>query len=82
MTSPLDTLTPNDVRQLLDDKYVLILGDSVVRALYKDLVKFSHVGDFLSDEELRVKGEKRFSGDRLISGGVQKGLTNGIDYEE
>ncbi|CAF3404508.1 unnamed protein product [Rotaria socialis] len=82
MTSPLDTLTANDVRQLLNDKYVLILGDSVVRGLYKDLVKFSHVDDFLSDEELRVKGEKRFFGDRLINGGVQKGLTNGIDYEE
>lgn len=28
------------------------------------------------------KGENRFYGDRLINGGVQKGLTNGIDYEE
>ncbi|CAF4740491.1 unnamed protein product [Rotaria sp. Silwood1] len=82
MTSPSDTLTSKDVRELLSNKYILILGDSVVRGLYKDLLKFSNVDDFLTEEELRVKGEKRFYGDRLITGGIQKGLTNGIDYEE
>ncbi|CAF1189051.1 unnamed protein product [Rotaria sordida] len=82
MTSPLDTLTSKDVKQLLSDKYILIIGDSVVRGLYKDLIKFSNVDDFLNEKELRVKGEKRFYGDQLINGGVQKGLTNGIDYEE
>jgi hypothetical protein len=28
MTSPVDTLTSNDVKELLCDKYILILGDS------------------------------------------------------
>ncbi|CAF0870711.1 unnamed protein product [Adineta ricciae] len=82
MTSSLDNLTSKDVKNLLHDKYILILGDSVVRGLYKDLIKFYNSNDLISEDELRIKGENRFSGDRLISGGIQKGLTNGIDYEE
>jgi len=77
-----DILTSKDVKDLLCDKYILILGDSVVRGLYKDLIKFSNSDDLLSEEELRIKGENRFYGDRLIDGGVQKGLTNGVEYEE
>lgn len=100
MTSPVDTLTSNNVKELIYEKYILILGDSgkifldfyiskkeeylllVVRGIYKDLIKFSNSDDLLDEEELRIKGENRFYGDRLIHGGVQKGLTNGIDYEE
>jgi hypothetical protein len=28
MTSPVDTLTANDVKELIYEKYILILGDS------------------------------------------------------
>ncbi|CAF1182399.1 unnamed protein product [Adineta steineri] len=82
MTSLVGTLISKDVKELLHDKYILILGDSVVRGLYKDLITFYNSNDLISEEELRIKGENRFYGDRLVSGGMQKGLTNGIDYEE
>ena len=116
MTSPVDTLTSADVRELLTDKYILILGDSgmkflllskyeedfslVIRSIYQDLIKTlefrwftqwrrtSYEGNkqFIDHRnkwrEFSSKGEYHFYGDRLVHGGIRKGLTNGLDYEE
>lgn len=46
------------------------------------MIKCSQSTEILREDELRAKGENRFYGDRLINGGIQKGLTNGIEYEE
>ncbi|ESO04575.1 hypothetical protein HELRODRAFT_78799, partial [Helobdella robusta] len=69
-----------DVRELFDNKYVVIIGDSVTRGIYKDLVMcLSSDRECLDQQELKQKGEISFLGDQLVEGGVQ---TNGIEYKE
>jgi len=60
-------------RQLLRDKYVLIIGDSVQRGVYKDLVALIHDSEMLRTEELVKAGELNFRGDRKLYG-TQKNL--------
>ncbi|EDO38463.1 predicted protein, partial [Nematostella vectensis] len=73
-----------DVREILHNRIVIVLGDSIQRSVYKDLVCLYSEGDsrYLTDAELRRKGEDTFLKDVLLAGGKAEGKTNGIDYRE
>ncbi|NP_001085180.2 PC-esterase domain containing 1A L homeolog [Xenopus laevis] len=69
-------------QQLLHNKYVAILGDSIQRSVYKDLVKFLQDGSYLTEIQLKCKGEKTFLKDTLVEGGVLDEMHNGVTYRE
>ncbi|XP_041368103.1 PC-esterase domain-containing protein 1A-like [Gigantopelta aegis] len=71
-----------DVKKLLKNKLVVILGSSVQRAIYKDLVLLLQKNKYLTDKQLRMKGEMHFEGDELIAGGVKARLNNGVNFRE
>ncbi|CAN2391235.1 GDSL/SGNH-like Acyl-Esterase family found in Pmr5 and Cas1p [Pristimantis euphronides] len=71
-----------DVRRLLHNKFVVVLGDSIQRSVYKDLVKLLQDDKFLSENQLRCKGELSILKDTLVEGGVLNGLHNGTTYRE
>ncbi|XP_066428992.1 PC-esterase domain-containing protein 1A-like isoform X2 [Eleutherodactylus coqui] len=71
-----------DVRQLLHNKFVVILGDSIQRSVYKDLVMLLQDDKFLSEAQLKCKGEKCFAGDTLVEGGSLNEMHNGTTYRE
>ncbi|XP_070539798.1 PC-esterase domain-containing protein 1A-like [Ptychodera flava] len=71
-----------DVQKLLRNKFIVILGDSVQRTIYKDLTVLLQENRFLNNSELRQKGELSFSQDRLLEGGKMGELHNGINYRE
>lgn len=66
-------------RNLLRNKYILFIGDSVQRGAYKDLVALLQDGTLMSDEEKKAKCEKSFRGDRLIDCSDK---TNGTNFTE
>ncbi|XP_077136517.1 PC-esterase domain-containing protein 1A-like [Ranitomeya variabilis] len=71
------------VRQLLHNKFVVVLGDSIQRSVYKDLVKFLQKDEFLSEEQLKRRpGEFTFENDSLVEGGQMNELHNGTTYRE
>ncbi|CAJ0918654.1 unnamed protein product [Ranitomeya imitator] len=70
------------VRQLLHNKFVVVLGDSIQRSVYKDLVKFLQTDNFLSDAQLRRKGEFSFENDSLVEGGQMNKMHNGTTFRE
>ncbi|KAM9827368.1 PC-esterase domain-containing protein 1A [Neosynchiropus ocellatus] len=70
------------VRQLLHNKFVVILGDSNLRAVYKDLVLLLQKDKYLTQAQLKTKGETSFERDCLIEGGSQGPLNNGTSYRE
>ncbi|XP_077992202.1 PC-esterase domain-containing protein 1A-like [Glandiceps talaboti] len=72
----------DDVKKLLRNKFIVILGDSVQRSLYKDLVVLLQENRFLLDNELRKKGEVTFCNDELLEGGIKGELNNGTSYRE
>ncbi|XP_069833222.1 PC-esterase domain-containing protein 1A-like isoform X2 [Dendropsophus ebraccatus] len=71
-----------DVRQLLHNKFVAVLGDSIQRSVYKDLVKLLQEDKFLSEAQLKRKGELSFANDALVEGGVLNEMHNGTTYRE
>ncbi|XP_076439723.1 uncharacterized protein LOC143279539 [Babylonia areolata] len=71
-----------EVQKLLANKYVMILGDSNHRGVYKDLVLLLQKNEMLSQHELRSKGELTFRNDTLVEGGVKGELCNGVSYTE
>ncbi|XP_066428990.1 PC-esterase domain-containing protein 1A-like [Eleutherodactylus coqui] len=72
----------SDVRQLLHNKFVVVLGDSIQRSVYKDLVKLLRDDKFLSEKQLRDKGERVFENDTLVEGGILNGLHNETTFRE
>ena len=48
-------ISSDEVYLLLKNKYILFIGDSVTRAMYKDLVKFIQSNNHLTAEQLKVK---------------------------
>ncbi|XP_050395402.1 PC-esterase domain-containing protein 1A [Patella vulgata] len=72
----------HDVENLLLNKFVVIIGDSVQRGVYKDLVMLLTKNKYLTKGHLRAKGEYTFEGDELIEGGCRGKMTNGINYRE
>ncbi|XP_068129815.1 PC-esterase domain-containing protein 1A-like isoform X8 [Hyperolius riggenbachi] len=71
-----------DVKQLLHNKYVAVLGDSIQRSVYKDLVKLLQDDKYLSEMQLKRKGEESFLNDELIEGGSLDVMHNGVTYRE
>nr|XP_004653755.2 PC-esterase domain-containing protein 1B-like [Jaculus jaculus] len=72
-------LLAREVRQLLHNKFVVVLGDSVQRAVYKDLVLLLQRDCLLSSRQLKAKGEPSFERDVLLEGGRPH---NGTRYRE
>uniref|UniRef100_A0A8D0HU51 Family with sequence similarity 113 n=1 Tax=Sphenodon punctatus TaxID=8508 RepID=A0A8D0HU51_SPHPU len=71
-----------EVQQLLHNKFVVILGDSIQRSVYKDLVTLLQKEDLTSSAQLRLKGELTFEGDCLVEGGRLEEMQNGTNYRE
>ncbi|KAK1889799.1 PC-esterase domain containing protein 1A [Dissostichus eleginoides] len=72
----------SQARQLLHNKFVLVLGGSVQRSMYKDLVLLLQRDKFLTLPQLKSKGEFSFEQDLLVEGGRLGPLTNGTGYRE
>ncbi|XP_067656944.1 PC-esterase domain-containing protein 1A-like [Haliotis asinina] len=77
-----DIFFRQDAEKLLYNKFVVIIGDSIQRAVYKDLVLLLQKNRYLSDSNLRNKGEMTFERDELIEGGKKGKMSNGINYRE
>ena len=75
-------LLTSEVRQLLHNKFVVILGDSVQRTVYKDLVLLLQKDCLLTLSQLKAKGEHTFEQDELVHGGQQGHMHNGTHYRE
>ncbi|KAL6049531.1 hypothetical protein STEG23_021070 [Scotinomys teguina] len=71
-----------EVQQLLHNKFVVILGDSIQRAVYKDLVLLLQKDCLLSSSQLKSKGELSFEHDVLLEGGRRGPMHNGTHYHE
>ncbi|XP_061439574.1 PC-esterase domain-containing protein 1A-like [Rhineura floridana] len=71
-----------EARQLLHNKFVVILGDSIQRSVYKDLIWLLQSDSLLTSSQMRAKGELYFENDHLIEGGVLEDLHNGTHYRE
>ncbi|KAJ6658557.1 hypothetical protein lerEdw1_019945 [Lerista edwardsae] len=71
-----------EVRQLLHNKFVVILGDSIQRTVYKDLVQLLQRDSLLTPLQMKTKGELCFENDHLIEGGLLGELHNGTHYRE
>jgi hypothetical protein len=50
-----DIFLSDEAQNILKNKYVLMIGDSVIRSMYKDLVKFLQTNNHLNDQQLKVK---------------------------
>uniref|UniRef100_A0A3Q1EAH3 Family with sequence similarity 113 n=1 Tax=Acanthochromis polyacanthus TaxID=80966 RepID=A0A3Q1EAH3_9TELE len=68
--------------QLLHNKFILVLGDSIQRSVYKDLVLLLQKDRFISAKQLKTKGEMSFENDSLVEGGCQSQMHNGSNYRE
>ncbi|XP_027974491.1 PC-esterase domain-containing protein 1A isoform X6 [Eumetopias jubatus] len=75
-------LQASEVQQLLHNKFVVILGDSIQRAVYKDLVLLLQRDSLLTAAQLKAKGELSFEQDQLVAGGQLGELHNGTQYRE
>ncbi|RNA00300.1 PC-esterase domain-containing 1A-like [Brachionus plicatilis] len=83
MTSILaDIFTSKEAREILRNKFVLIIGDSVVRSCYKDLIKVLQTDAHLQDQQLKAKGEITFENDTLLEGGSYGVMSNDVTYTE
>ncbi|XP_033757688.1 PC-esterase domain-containing protein 1A-like [Pecten maximus] len=77
-----DIFLQEDINHILCNKFVVIIGDSIQRAIYKDLVLLLQRNRYLSDAQLRSKGEFSFVNDELIEGGKKAKMCNGKGYRE
>ncbi|KAM6216316.1 PC-esterase domain-containing protein 1B [Rhynchocyon petersi] len=76
------SLYASEVRQLLHNKFVVVMGDSIQRAVYKDLVLMLQKDRLLTDQELRERGEISFEHDELLLGGQKTLMNNSIHFRE
>ncbi|GLD53621.1 PC-esterase domain-containing protein 1A-like isoform X1 [Lates japonicus] len=68
--------------QLLHNKFVVVLGDSIQRSVYKDLVLLLQKEKYLTLKQLKSKGEMSFEQDCLVEGGCLREMHNGTEYQE
>ncbi|KAK2860457.1 hypothetical protein Q7C36_004623 [Tachysurus vachellii] len=76
------TVTHRQAGQLLHNKFVVVLGDSIQRSVYKDLVLLLQRDSYLSVSQLKSKGELSFEQDHLVEGGRLGHMNNGTEYRE
>ncbi|ELT87625.1 hypothetical protein CAPTEDRAFT_53584, partial [Capitella teleta] len=72
----------DDLQTLLHNKFVVIIGDSIQRAVYKDLIAFLQKDEFVEERELKLKGERSHRGDILLEGGQLAEMNNRKTYRE
>jgi len=72
-------IMPERDRTLLRGKYILMIGDSVQRGAYKDLVALLEDGTLMTDSEKIAKCERTFRNDNLIG---KTEATNGTNFSE
>ncbi|XP_077600850.1 PC-esterase domain-containing protein 1A-like isoform X1 [Stigmatopora nigra] len=68
--------------QLFHNKYIVVLGDSIQRSVYKDLVLLLQYDRYLRIGQLRTRGEMSFEMDTLVEGGCLSPMHNGTNYRE
>lgn len=56
----------SQARILTKNKYILFLGDSVQRAMYKDFIALLHNAEMLTKDELKAASENTIRGDTLL----------------
>ncbi|GFO50287.1 Pc-esterase domain-containing protein 1a-like [Plakobranchus ocellatus] len=78
----MEVFDTKDIAEVLKNRFIVIIGDSIQRTIYKDLVLMLQENRPLSKTELKCKGEFSFLGDELIEGGKKSKMTNGISYKE
>ncbi|KAI5104265.1 hypothetical protein C0J45_5891 [Silurus meridionalis] len=76
------TVSHSQASQLLHNKFVVVLGDSIQRSVYKDLVLLLQRDSYLSLSQLKSKGELSFEKDSLVEGGKLGHMSNGTEYQE
>ncbi|KAK2862761.1 hypothetical protein Q5P01_002294 [Channa striata] len=76
------TVSQQQAAQLLHNKFVVVLGDSIQRSVYKDLVLLLQKEKYLSMNQLKTKGEMSFEQDQLVEGGCLGEMHNGTLYRE
>ncbi|GFR33514.1 PC-esterase domain-containing protein 1A [Trichonephila clavata] len=74
-----DIFLKDDMNKLLKKKSIVFMGDSNIRALYKDFLCLLHQTQFISQHILRNKMEHTVFGDKLVFHGRQ---SNGRNYRE
>lgn len=75
-----DLFSRTDAERLLRGKDILLIGDSNMRATYKDLICLLTEGTLLSTADLKKKGEDSFMGDRRNKN--FKGINASREYAE
>ncbi|XP_043101727.1 PC-esterase domain-containing protein 1A [Puntigrus tetrazona] len=75
-------VTRRTANQLLHNKFIVVLGDSIQRSVYKDLVLNLRRDAYLSVSQLKSKGEFSFEQDSLVEGGRLAEMNNGTAYKE
>ncbi|KAG7495815.1 hypothetical protein JOB18_005889 [Solea senegalensis] len=68
--------------KLLHNKFIVVLGDSIQRSVYKDLVLLLQRDKYLTVQQLKSKGQMSFEQDCLIEGGCLAQMHNGTQYRE
>ncbi|XP_023146543.1 PC-esterase domain-containing protein 1A isoform X2 [Amphiprion ocellaris] len=71
-----------EASQLLHNKFIVVLGDSIQRSVYKDLVLLLQQEKYISAQQLKTKGEMSFENDCLVEGGCLSQMHNGRNYRE
>ncbi|XP_028826920.1 PC-esterase domain-containing protein 1A [Denticeps clupeoides] len=78
----MNTVTHRQAVELLHNKFIVVLGDSNHRSMYKDLVLLLQKDAHLTRSQLKSKGELVFEHDTLVEGGRMGEMTNGTGYRE
>ncbi|CAH1783399.1 unnamed protein product [Owenia fusiformis] len=77
-----DLFLCDDVKELFHNKFVVIMGDSIQRGIYKDLIGMLQSNKYLTESHLKQKGEHSVLRDKLIEGGRLGQMHNGKSYRE
>ncbi|XP_044040856.1 PC-esterase domain-containing protein 1A-like isoform X2 [Siniperca chuatsi] len=82
MKEILKCVSHQQASQLLHNKFIVVLGDSIQRSVYKDLVLLLQKEKYLNLRQLKSKGEMSFEQDCLVEGGCLGQMSNGTEYRE
>ncbi|CAF4004884.1 unnamed protein product [Rotaria sp. Silwood1] len=79
----MEIIRTRDFRRIFQNKYVIFMGDSNMRSIYKDFILLLQKNDPINDSDRKAGGNKEsICGDILLEGGIYKNLASGIEYEE